>query len=153
MTSGETKLSFKVRKACINDLNSIKKLVDANKHELGFVTRPALIESIERKEIYIAIQLEEVIGVIHYRHRRDGQTTLYHLVVKVESRQVGVGKRLVSAMQRDARKIGQIFILLKCPVDLSANQFYAKCKFELTATEKGKSRFLNTWQKSLNKTP
>lgn len=147
MTSGEVKAPLRLRKALLTDIDGIKKVVDSLKHELGFVTRPALLESIERREIYLALVTGQIIGVIHYRHRKDGQTTLYHLGVIETERYRGVGRRLVMAMQRDAMRVGQTSLLLKCPIDLPANTFYQALGFDLWAIEDGKSRRLNVWRK------
>lgn len=149
MTSGEIKVPLRLKKALLTDIDGIKKVVDTLKHELGFVTRPALIESIHRREVYIAVIGSEIVGVIHYRHRKDGQTTLYHLGVTQSQRHIGIGRRLVAAMQRDAKRIGQSSLLLKCPVDLPANQFYQALGFELLAVEEGKTRKLHVWRKIL----
>jgi N-acetylglutamate synthase-like GNAT family acetyltransferase len=149
MTSGEAKTPLRLKKALLTDIDGIKKVVDTLKHELGFVTRPALIESIYRREVYIAVMDGEIVGIIHYRHRKDGQTTLYHLGVAKSQRYLGIGRRLVAAMQRDAKRIGQSSLLLKCPVDLPASQFYQALGFELLAVEDGKTRKLQVWRKML----
>ncbi len=149
MTSGEIKAHLRLRKAVPTDIDGIKKVVDTVKHELGFVTRPALLESVKRREVYLAFIDSEVVGVIHYRHRRDGQTTLYHLAVIAAQRHYGIGRRLVNAMQGDAKRAGQTSLLLKCPVDLPANNFYHALGFDLLTSQDGKSRRLNVWHKRL----
>lgn len=149
MISGEAKILVRLKKSLLTDIDEIKNLLDTLKYELGFVTRPALIESIRRREVYIAVVNGEIVGVIHYRHRKDGQTTLYHIAVAESQRNKGIGRRLVSAMQKDARRIGQNSLFLKCPIDLPANHFYEAVGFTLLTIEEGKNRKLQVWRKEL----
>lgn len=138
--------SYTIRKAMQSDLNEIKVLADAHKYELGFALRPALAESIARDEIFVAADDAGLIGFVDYHHRKDEQTTLYHLVVAPEWRQRGVGRKLVEVLQTEATKLGKEYILLKCPADLPANAFYRELGFKLIACENGRRRKLNSWR-------
>jgi N-acetylglutamate synthase-like GNAT family acetyltransferase len=144
MTSGSR---FSIRQARDYELNSIKIIVDKNKKELGFVTRPALQFSIQRSELYLAVETatKTIIGLVHYRHRRDKQTTLYSIVIEQNFRGYGIGKRLVRTLAKQARRKGQTHILLRCPEELPANEFYRACGFQCTSVEPGKKRALNIW--------
>jgi len=148
MTSGN---KFSIRQARNSDLNDIKAIFDKNKTELGFVTRPALQLSIQRAEIYIALETvtKTVVGVVHYRHRKDKQTTLYSIVVEQNFRGHGIGKRLVRTLTQQAHRKGQTFILLRCPNNLIANNFYRDYGFQHSAVETGKKRPLNVWTLSI----
>ncbi len=137
---------IKIRKAKPDDLDAIKSLVDSHKHELGFVLRPALMQSIDRDEIFVANGGETVVGILEYHHRLDQQTTIYHLVVVPELRRQGVGRRLIEALKEEAKEYGKSYILLKCPEDLEANNFYKRIGFQLTTIEDGHQRNLNVWK-------
>jgi GNAT superfamily N-acetyltransferase len=89
------------------------------------------------------------VGFVEYRHRRDQQTTLYNVVVHPKHRKYGVGRQLVMNLEQEAREKGKLWVLLKCPVDLEANNFYEHIGYNKVDVERGKSRRLNIWQKKL----
>lgn len=136
--------SYQVRHATLDDLNAIKALFDSERNNLGFVMRPSLVTSIQRSEVLVAVD-ETLLSVVHYRHRRDGQTTLYHIAVQKELRRSGLGAVLIEALRHECQARQARFILLKCPQELSANQFYAAMGFQLQTQETGKHRPLNVW--------
>ena len=138
-----------VRKAVLADLDALKILADACKHELGFVLRPALARSIARGEILVAENNAGLIGFVEYHHRQNEQTTLYHIAVEPDHRGQNIGRRLVGALINDAQKYGKGFILLKCPADLPANHFYAALGFIQVGSEPGHRRRLTIWRLSL----
>lgn len=148
MTSG-TNETLTVRKASPADLDAIKTIADAHRYELGFVLRPALAESIHRGEVLVAEDHQGLIGFVEYHHRRDAQTTLYHIAVIPQCRRQGVGRALVEALRIEAITLGKQTIFLKCPADLSARGFYARLGFKIVGEEQGSSRPLLTWTLSL----
>lgn len=78
-----------MRKPISDDL-SIKRFADRYRNEIGFVLRPALVKSIVEREIFTAFEEDQLIGFIHYHHRRDLQTTLYHIAVASEQHLKGI---------------------------------------------------------------
>lgn len=136
----------RIRKAVSSDIDAIKVLVDDNRRELGFVLRPALLESIQRDEVLVATDGKVLMGMVDYHHRQDEQTTIYHIVVADEWRRQGIGSQLLTVLREESRDKGKTHILLKCPVDLPANDFYSKVGFQLVAVENGRSRKLNVWK-------
>jgi ribosomal protein S18 acetylase RimI-like enzyme len=136
----------RVRKACAEDLDSIKALADANKSSLGFVLRPALAAGIQRGWLLVAEHAGHVIGFLHYRHRQDSQTTLYEICVDKAWRGNGVGRSLVQALAAESEAMGKVRIRLKAPTDLPANVFYRQVGFILAGVEWGKRRQLNVWE-------
>lgn len=141
-----------VRKATPSDLGSTKVIADAHRHELGFVRRPALIRSIERREVFVAENSKGLIGFVEYHHRQDEQTTLYHIAVQSDYRRQGVGRQLVDALIHDAGERHKGFIQLKCPIDLEANTFYEQLGFSQVSIQLGKHRHLAVWRLPLNST-
>jgi len=139
-----------IRKATLADIDMLKELADTHKYELGFVRRPALIRSIERREVFVAENSAGVVGFVEYHHRQDAQTTLYHIVVCSEHRRLGIGRRLVQALVSDAYECNQRVISLKCPVGLESNHFYKQIKFLQVNVQSGKERALVVWQLSVN---
>ena len=134
-----------IRKATLTDLDAIKNLADTHKHELGFVLRPALAKSIERDEVFVAQNSKDVIGFVEYHHRRDDQTTLYHIAVQSGHRRQGIGRQLVDALVRDAGERNKQYIQLKCPLDLEANEFYEGLGFICVDIQPNKHRELAIW--------
>ncbi len=135
----------KVKFAGIQDLDWIKSLVDKHRKEFSFVNRSILLKGIENGEV-LCIPNK---GFLHFHHRRDSKSTLYHLCVISEERRIGFGKFLVSAWENNARKCGATILQLKCPIDLEANQFYKRIGFNQVDIQEGKSRKLIVWNKLL----
>lgn len=119
-----------------------KEIANKHKKELGFVNIVALRESAEKQTLYC----EKNIGFVHWHNRRDGQTTIYSLAVNQEFRFLGWGRLLFYKVLCNAVENKQHTILLKCPEDLSANDFYEKLGFKLIRIEPGKKRKLNVWE-------
>lgn len=148
MTCGDDVVTL--RKATNADLDAIKRLADQHKRELGFIVRSAMSRSIETGEVIIAVSGEQrLCGFVQFRHRKDEQTTLYNIVVDPSVKNQGVGRLMIQELAADAIKNQKQVILLRCPVDLPANDFYRRCGFMLDRVEKGKSRPLNIWLKRL----
>ena len=145
MTSGATD-TLVIRKATLANLDAIKAIADLHRHELGFVMRPALARSIGRGELIVAANSTGLIAFVEYHHRRDVQTTLYHIVVAPDYRRQGIGRRLIEQMANEARAAGKEIIMLKCPATLPANDFYARTGWLLVGSEPGKRCLLNLWQ-------
>jgi ribosomal protein S18 acetylase RimI-like enzyme len=137
--------AFSNRKARSDDIEAIKAIADAHREELGFVLRPALEDSIQRGEILISENGTGLVGFVEYHHRRDEQTTLYHIVVKTEYRNQGIGRSLILALQKEAEAIGKNVIRLKCPADLPAQDFYDRMGFQIEGEAQGKRRRLVLW--------
>ena len=126
-----------VRPATRSDLDWVKRMADRHRREVGFVLRPALVEAIERGELLVGIGAS---GFCRWHARRDGWQTVYELV----SEAPGTGRELLAAVPRPLR--------LRCPWDLPANGFYARCGGILVAIQPGKRRPLNVWQWSPSST-
>lgn len=145
MTSGDSK--FMIRKARLDDIPALKRLADQHKTELGFIIRGALQKSIEQHELLVAEdETGKLCAFVQYRHRKDDQTTLYNIVVSPDERKQGIGQALVTSLAHEARAQRKSLILLKCPQDLPANNFYREYGFELQEVETGKHRALNIWR-------
>lgn len=130
------------------DLPQIKALADANRHELGFLNRAAVSAAITHQEI-----LYTPHGFLHFHHRRDRISTLYHLCISVTHRGQGIGRKLINAWEERSRSYGIKTLRLKCPLDLKANGFYSYMGFSRVAIEPGKHRNLVIWEKKLLPTP
>jgi ribosomal protein S18 acetylase RimI-like enzyme len=134
-----------VRQAKLEDLEAVKRIADLHRHELGFVLLPSLREQIEKGEMLVAEQGERVTGFVDYHIRRDKRLTLYHIAVDPSRQRRGIGRSLLEALEATAQESGCTSILLKCPVDLAANQFYEVQGYNLEETLNGRKRSLNVW--------
>lgn len=126
------------------DLPLLKALADAHRHEIGFVNRASLAEAIAHQEI-----LCTPLGFLHFHHRRDKISTLYHLCVSPSHRRQGVASGLINAWEEYSKKCGITYLRLKCPLDLEANGFYSKMGFTRVSIEPGVKRSLVVWEKKL----
>lgn len=129
-----------VRPATVSDLDWVKRMADRHRREVGFVLRPALADAIERGELLVGIGAS---AFCRWHARRDGWHTVYELVSEAGAGD-GTGRALLDALPRPLR--------LKCPTDLEANGFYARCGGTLARVEPGKRRPLNVWQWSPSST-
>lgn len=139
-----------VRQATDSDLQDIKRIAGANRHELGFLPIPKLQEAVDRQNLLVAGNETQLTGFVIYRHRKkDRQTTLYDICVDREWRNQGLGRKLVEALRSECQNQHRKFIQLKCPVDLVANSFYQHLGFRHIGIEHGKVRQLNIWRLQL----
>lgn len=144
LISGANEL-LEVRKATRYDIDSIKKIADAHRDELGFVLRPALLASIDRGEVTVVQVADNLVGFMEYHHRQDEQTTLYHILVIPSMRGKGIGRLLIETLTKEATESGHSVVKLKCPANLPANRFYEHIGARLHTVENGKSRDLIVW--------
>lgn len=135
-----------IRKPIQDDLDLLKVLADAHRRELGFVRRPTLQEAIYQDAIWVAQNNQGIVGFVEYHHRKDHQTTLYHIVVQPGHRRQGIGRQLIEALKNEAHTQGKTLIQLKCPVGLPANEFYERLGFHQIDVLPGKKRALVVWQ-------
>lgn len=131
--------------ALSEDLLEIKALADAHRRELGFVNRAALSDAITKQEVLYVPKR----GFLHFHHRLDKISTLYHLVVEPSSRKQGIGRQLCQAWEEQSQNRGMTDLRLKCPLDLQSNGFYARLGFRRINIEPGKNRPLVVWEKKL----
>ena len=131
----------------LNHISEVKYLADTNRDSLGFNTRRKFEEVVEQSRGMVAIDNNDVIGFVIYRHRKiDNQTTLSEICVHQGHRGRRIGEQLLSALIHECETKSRVFIQLKCPIDLPANKFYKQSGFELFGTEQGKKRPLNVWR-------
>lgn len=121
---------FDVRPAVEDDYDQIKRIANQHRNFLPFVMRIAIAESIKEGGFFVAHIGDSIIGFINFHRRMDGVTTLHEIGVEKGHRQLGVGKALMSVMDRP--------ILLKVTQDNPANDFYKRLGFRLVGTQEGK---------------
>jgi len=82
-------------------------------------------------------------GLCHWHLRRDGQLTIREII----STRPGAGSEMLAELRRQPAKS----IFAKCPVDLTANDWYHRRGFVLEDTETTRTgRRLNHWRLMLN---
>lgn len=141
--------SFGVRRAEAGDLAAVKTLLDAHRHELGFVPMPAVRTACARGWLHVAEIDGLIVGAINWWARRDSVVVLYNIVVSTPVRSLGVGWTLLQTLVVWASAQGAREIRLKCPSELPANAFYARAGFVSAGQEVGKRRPLTCWMLSL----
>lgn len=138
----------------IDQVAEAKKIASRFSSELGFVNSAALQESLTKN----CLDVIPGIGFAHWHHRRDGQTTIYSLAVLPDRQKEGWGRLLLHRVlcslieyrkQNSNGMVQQLFIVAKCPEDLTSNTFYQAMGFELAEIQPGKKRALNVWRYSV----
>lgn len=142
---------IEIRYAKVEEIGEIKRLADRNRETLGFIMRPAFLESYEKYWLLVACCKDDIIGFVRFRHRRDHVTTLYEICVAKPYRGMGVGRKLIFSLDLDARIEGSTKIQLKAPTHIDANGFYEHLGFSWTYStlQNGKRRPLNVWEYTL----
>jgi len=138
-----------VRFGTAEDVPAVKAIADRHRHELGFVPAAALVEAAQERRLLVAVLDGKVIGFVHFRCCRDGHATIYEIAVLPEHRQRGIGRALVEVVVQEAALRGCVVLQLKCPIDLSANEFYRRVGFTEAGIEEGKRRPLRIWRRRL----
>lgn len=123
------------------DIDTIKRIANQYKNELGFVNKAALRDSVARFTLFVAEYMGAVVGFVNSYRRKDGWNTIYEIAVDKAHRGEGIGRALLDAVPRPVR--------LKCTVDNAANEFYAAQGMALVRTEQGKKRQLNVWERQI----
>jgi ribosomal protein S18 acetylase RimI-like enzyme len=136
-----------IRAATEDDIAAIKLIADGCKREVGFISRGMLRNAMGRGELLVAEINAEVAGFVDFHQRKDGQITIYGIVVGAEWRRQGIGRALTEAL--GAKQ--PLRIALKCPTDNAANTFYAAIGFQCVGVEAPtKRRPLNLWTRMMN---
>jgi len=112
----------------------------AHRDQLGFVNEAQCRE----KDLYTAERDGKTVGAALGNHCvRKPQTTLYDLAVLPDYRREGVG---VGLIQQLAIASPHDVIVAKCPIDLSAMNFYRATGWTLSDVETDRSRPLAVWE-------
>ena len=132
---------MKVRLAVVSDIAAVKIIADRERNILGFVNSTALVESVGRDQLYVAVtDNNEVVGFANCWRRMDGWHTIQELCVSFSHRANGAGRALIATIPKPIR--------LKCLAgNDQANQFYRHLGFVVVATipASDKKRELYLW--------
>ncbi len=128
-------------------VDTVKRLADLHRDELGFHTRQAYLESLRRGELLVALVDQQLAGFVRFHKRRDQVATIYEIVTESRFRSRGVGRLLVGAVVEECRRADVRLLRLSCPAELPANAFYPAMGFVRTPRSlPGKVRPLLEWQ-------
>ncbi len=140
---------LQVMLAEMTHLLAVKRLADQYKQELGFINRAILQKAIEAQSLLVAPLTREpasdIAGFVHFYVRRDHIITLYSIAVAPAHRGQGWGRQLFAALINEAHTRQKSEIRLKCPAELTANDFYEHLGLQWLDCEAGKHRPLNVW--------
>lgn len=138
-----------VRPAEMADISECKRMADANREALGFLTGVVFSDAAQRGRLLVAHMNERVVGFVRYNHRvRGTETALYDICVNDDARYHGVGRTLIKALTEECRRSNRASIVLRCPASLPANGFYQRLGFLHCGTEPGRRRALSVWRLS-----
>lgn len=142
--------AVEVRTAQVSDIGACKAIADQQRDAIGFLPRPVFTEAIQRGQLLVAVSSQEIVGFVRFNHRRRGvETALYDICVDTRTQRQGVGRSLMQALAEACRRSERIAIVLRCPENLPANNFYSRLGFQRIAIEPGRRRPLVVWHLDL----
>lgn len=114
--------------AKFKDWKQIREAVDedlenSNLSVIPITNKKVFKEHINKKQIILAKNNEEIIGLIQFNKRKDGVTHITNLWVKTENRKKRIGSKLLSLIPTP--------IELNCVADNHALIFYLKNHFKI----------------------
>lgn len=139
MKSGWLGCRAMIRYGINEDIPAIRRIAQQHSKELGYVMYPALRQSIQKYELFVAVADRQVVGFCRWHKRRDEWSTIYELAVHRDFQGHNIGRALLEAVPAPRR--------LKCTIENPANYFYADSGMTLDRVEAGKHRQLNVWVK------
>lgn len=123
--------------------SNVASLFQEHRDELGFVN----VAQVREKTTYTATRDGMLVGAALCNHCvRKPQTTLYDIAVREPYRGNEIGSLLVQQM---ANESPHEKIVAKCPIDLSAMQFYSQSGWILIDVEDGKNTPLAVWEREI----
>lgn len=135
-------LSLIPQPSCESRVAIAKKVMGARSHELGFIPRSVLLDSAKNNSLLVI----DDVCFVHFKLRKDEQTTIYEIGVMPGQERQGYGRRLLNQVRLISIKRGKKCMIAKCPEDLPSNDFYAHVGFSLISVQRGKKRKLNVWE-------
>jgi len=130
-----------IRLAVEHDLNEIKRIANQNRTFIGFVMKVALMESIQKKSLWVFEKDSLVVGFVHYHPRKDDWQTVHELAVAKNVQHLGIGQQLFDIVPLPIR--------LKTTEDNeTALKFYAKNGMHIVGMQNGKKRKLTILEKT-----
>jgi GNAT superfamily N-acetyltransferase len=85
--------------------------------------------------IFVAIVNEEIVGSVRCEMKNENQIYFHKLVVLKTYRKIGIGKKLVEAVERLAREKNCVKILLVCVREKKLDEYYLKMGYEIDGTK------------------
>ncbi|QJW98673.1 GNAT family N-acetyltransferase [Frigoriglobus tundricola] len=115
-------------------------------HAIGYLSRAALAEAIDRRRVLLALENGEpagyVYGKAHYQRRAD-VAIIFQAAVSYDARRRLLGTALVDAFARSlAPSVNQM--CLWCATDLDASLFWSALGFRAVASRDGARRSRRT---------
>jgi GNAT superfamily N-acetyltransferase len=103
----------------------------------------SLYTSAERGELILVPN-----GMLRYHLRKDGQATIYEIVVLPGRQKRGIGTGMLEELKRRA---GMTSIFARCPADLESNSWYVRRGFVCEGEETTRTgRRLKLWRLTLS---
>ncbi len=135
------------------DLAYVVDLQKRNSEAIGFLSRVALQEKIERKQVHLALENDAPAGFLHHGSLARPEVRIFQAAIQYDARRRHHGMMLVQDLIDRATKAGAQGISLRCLDYLDANDFWTVAGFEHIGTEPGGKGLLNVWTKTLQTEP
>jgi N-acetylglutamate synthase-like GNAT family acetyltransferase len=128
----------------MSEANELAAFFQMFRDELGFINTA---QCREKTTVKISRDGQIVAGAICNHCVQKDQTTLYDIAVHENYRRNGFARNLIYQIAQDSPHDK---IIAKCPVDLSANEFYQNTGWVKDKTQSGKKRDLNVYRFDIN---
>lgn len=130
------------------DLPYVVHLAQRHCTELGFLTRTAMAQYLERGRVTIARENGEPCG--YFLIGADtNEIRIFQAAVQLDARGLAHGRDLLSGVLIRAAAIGSTAVTLHCRDGLHSNGFWSACGFQLAAPIFGggaRRKIVNTWR-------
>ncbi len=139
----------------VNDIEKysaqIQLLGDQYRQSLGFLPEGAFLDYIHKKQIYCAVENDQVIAYVMFRvNKRRNCVPLVHVCVVSDKRKTGVAHKLIDTIADKYSYMSHIEV--NCRRDYHLEKFWQSCGFIIKSERDGRKQGgsnLTIWQRKL----
>jgi len=133
-------------------LDLIDNLQKQHRNALGFLTTEAILHKIAEQKVLIALRDSKFLGYAIVGSNMQPNLRLYQLCVEKACRGIGIGSKLMRAVEACAVEGSATSVILRSASDLKVNELWAKRGYTCICVEKGgktTNRRINVWKKQV----
>ena len=134
------KMNRTVRIAEPSDLPFVLDLQKRWSNNLGFLTKSALAEYIGTHQLLVVLENDQHAGYLNWTCTKTGLVRIPQVALEPELLRTTIGTKIISHLQRAAKRGHCSVIRLRSRSDLPANKFWPSLGFHITATFLNKTK-------------